>query len=133
MDRTLKIAGAILAIVIIGAVLLFINPLAQQTPAPSYPGNVTVYFFYGEECPHCHAVMPFLSNLSGKYPQVDFRYLETWHHSENQTLAEAMNKNLGVTGAGVPEVVIGTNVLIGDRDIPVKLEALIQAELKKKQ
>lgn len=135
MDRTIKIVAGLFAVVIIGTALLFFSS-AQTTPTISGTpgsGNVTVYFFYGQECPHCHAVMPLIKNLTQKYPQVTFRYLETWHHPENQTLADTMNGQLGVKDAGVPEVIVGTTVLIGDQDIPAKLEALIQSELKKKQ
>ena len=40
------------------------TPAIRSNPSsefgPSVQGNVTVYFFYGEECPHCHNVMPFI-------------------------------------------------------------------------
>jgi thiol-disulfide isomerase/thioredoxin len=133
MDRTIKIAGAILAIVVVGAVLLFSSPFAPQEAPPVYSGNVTVYFFYGEECPHCHNVMPFLENISKKYPQANILYLETWHHPENLAIADSMNQKLGTMGVGVPEIIVGTTVLVGERDIPAKLESVIKAELKKNQ
>jgi len=101
----------------------------------SVSGKVTVIFFYGEECPHCHNVMPFIQNLSKKYPDVDFRILETWHNETNQAFYQLMNKQLGIQSAGVPEViVIGNNTpLIGDRAIPAELEGVILEQFKKKQ
>ena len=142
MDNTLKIvAGVFIAILVACGVFLLVIP----QPPGEYPSagadtsaqgnNVTVYFFYGEECPHCHNVMPFIQNISKKYPDVDFRILETWHNETNQALSLSLHKKLGIQSAGVPEViVIGNNTpLIGDRAIPEELEGVILEQLKKKQ
>ena len=101
----------------------------------SVQGNVTVYFFYGEECPHCHNVMPFIQNLSKKYPDADFRILETSQNETNYALSKLLNQKLGIQNPGVPEViVVGNNTpLIGDRAIPAELEGVILEQLKKKQ
>jgi thiol-disulfide isomerase/thioredoxin len=141
MDNTLKIvAGAFIAILVACAVFFLVIPQQSvQTPSAatdtSVQGNVTVYFFYGEECPHCHNVIPFIQNLSKKYPDVDFRLLETWHNETNQALSRSLHQKLGIQSAGVPEViVIGNNTpLIGDRAIPAELEGVILEQLKKKQ
>jgi thiol-disulfide isomerase/thioredoxin len=141
MDNTLKIvAGVFIAILFASMVFLFIfpQPSAESpsaNPDTSVQGNVVVYFFYGEECPHCHNVMPFIQNLSKKYPAVDFRILETWHNETNQALSLSLHQKLGIQSAGVPEViVIGNNTpIIGDHDIPADLEGVILEQLKKKQ
>lgn len=39
-------------------------------------------FFYGEECPHCHRMMPLLDRLEAEHG-VKFERLETWHDAEN--------------------------------------------------
>jgi thiol-disulfide isomerase/thioredoxin len=142
MDKTIKIAVAVLIIVIIGGTAIFVMPLMKSAPpaisgnAVSDAGKVTVFFFYGEECPHCHNVMPFIQNLSKKYPDVNFQLLETWHNSTNANISTLMNDKLGVPEEkrGVPEIiVIGNNTpLIGDRDIPVQLEGAILEQIKKK-
>jgi len=140
MDKTIKIVVAVLIIVIIGGVAFFVMPLMKSGP-PATSGNevsdagkVTVFFFYGEECPHCHNVMPFIQNLSGKYPDMDLQILETWHNETNQAFSNSLNKNLGIQNPGVPEViVVGNNTpLIGDRDIPAYLESVILEQIKKK-
>jgi hypothetical protein len=155
MDRIIKIVGAILLVVVIGAILLVNNPFVQpdkvpvtvqQTIAPgsvqpsavqNYTGPLTVYFLYGEECPHCHVVRPFIDNMSAKYPNVNFQFLETWHNATNANIANTLNDNLGVPekNRGVPEVIVSGNgtPLIGDRDIPGQLEGAILAGLKKNQ
>jgi thiol-disulfide isomerase/thioredoxin len=141
MDNILKIvAGVFIAILVVCAVFFLVIPQQSvQTPSAvkdtSVQGNVTVYFFYGEECPHCHNVIPFIQNISKKYPDVDFRILETWHNETNQALSLSLHKKLGIQSAGVPEViVVGNNTpLVGDRAIPEQLEGVILEQLKKKQ
>jgi thiol-disulfide isomerase/thioredoxin len=138
MDNTLKIVAGVFIAILVACALFFAIP---QEPAQimvpvadtSVQGNVTVYFFYGEECPHCHNVMPFIQNLSKKYPDVDFRILETWHNETNQALSLSLHQKLGIPSAGVPEIIIGNVSLVGDRDIPARLESVILDELKKKQ
>ena len=118
-------------IVLLGAILItagFISG-SQNT----VPGKATVYFFYGEECPHCHNVMPFIQNLSVKYPDVDFLILETWHNETNKALLISLNQKLGIQNYGVPEVIVVGNStpLIGDRDIPTYLEGVILEQINK--
>lgn len=128
MDKTTRIAGAVLAIILIGAAILFVAPLLNppkvSATAPSH-GLTTVYFFYGEECPHCHEVRPFVENLSQNYPDVEFQYLETWHNQTNQEFAATLNRKLGIQETRVPRVIIGDKMLLGSGEIPANLEALI--------
>ena len=141
MDNTLKIvAGLFFTVVLLVCALFFALP-GEPTPTPlpladtSVHDNITVYFFYGEECPHCHNVIPFIQNLSIKYPDVDFQILETWHNEANQALSVSLHQKLSIPSAGVPEVIVVGNdtPLIGDRDIPAYLEGVILEQLKKKQ
>jgi hypothetical protein len=141
MDRTLKIVAAVFIIFAAGCVaLLFSSSQTPATGAEGIPGvsgngNVTVFILYGEECPHCHNIMPFIQNLTRKYPQVNFQILETWHNETNAALSTAMNDQLGVPQGrrGVPEAIIAGNrtILSGERDIPAQLESAILVALKK--
>lgn len=83
-------------------------------------GNVSIYFFYGEGCPHCKNIEPFLADLSKKYPQVTFSSFEAWHNQTNAEWFAAINQKLRIKG-GFPEVLTGSTVLVGDREIPAKL------------
>ncbi|TFG89485.1 MAG: hypothetical protein E4H16_03590 [Candidatus Atribacteria bacterium] len=141
MDNTLKIvAGLFFTVVLLVCALFFAlpgEPASTMLPLAdaSVQDSVTVYFFYGEECPHCHNIIPFIQNLSIKYPDVDFQILETWHNETNNALSKLLNQKLAIENPGVPEViVVGNNTpLIGDRDIPAYLEGVILEQLKKKQ
>jgi thiol-disulfide isomerase/thioredoxin len=126
----------LLMIVLLVAVLVTAGCVSENknTVVPG-TGKATVYFFYGEECPHCHTVMPFIQNLSKKYPDVNFQILETWHNTTNADIFTKINDQLQVPASnrGVPEVIVVGNStpLIGSRDIPANLENVILEQLQK--
>jgi thiol-disulfide isomerase/thioredoxin len=122
MDKTIQTAGLALA----GILILFAvgTALSGTSPAGS-EGPVTVYFFYGEECPHCHDVMPLVLSLKEKYPDVDFQILEIWHNTENARLFMKVSRETGTSQSGVPQAIIGDVALVGGRDIPANLEQVI--------
>lgn len=129
MDKTMKTAGLALAgILILFAVVLLVpgvgTALSGTSPAGS-EGPTTVYFFYGEECPHCHDVMPLVLSLKEKYPDVDFQILEIWHNTENARIFMKVSRDLGSSQSGVPQAIVGDVVLVGGRDIPANLEQVI--------
>lgn len=131
MDKIIKIAIAILAVVVVAS-MAFIFTGTMATPGTERGDFTTIYFFYGEECPHCHNIMPFVENMTGKYPDADIRILEVWHNKTNQQIYQKANSAAGVKQPGVPEVVSGKTILVGEVEIPAKLEGLIQDQLKKK-
>jgi thiol-disulfide isomerase/thioredoxin len=124
----------LLIIVLLVAVLVTTGCVGENKNTPP-TAKVTVYFFYGEECPHCHTVMPFIQNLSKKYPDVNFRILETWHNTTNADISSKMNNQLNVPTSErvVPEVIVVGNAtpLFGSRDIPAKIENVIIEQLQK--
>jgi len=138
MDKIIKIFVWVLAIVAVAsvAVVLTTHSTTETASTPSVAVTVddsTVYFFYGEECPHCKKIEPFIDNLTIKYPDVEIRKLEIWHNQTNQQIYTTVNAAAGITSLpGVPEVVVGNVVLVGEVDIPAKLEAYVQAIEKKK-
>jgi len=132
MDRTLKITAAILAIVIVASIaILYAGVPSQKVAQGKLP---PIYYFYGKECPHCAKIEPFITNMTAKYPDAGIQVLEVWHNQTNQQIYDAANSAAGISSPpGVPEVVIGKTVLVGEVDIPAKFEGLIQDYLKKKQ
>ena len=76
-------------------------------------------------------VIPFIQSLQQKYPDVDFQLLETWHNETNYNLSVLLNRNLGLQSPGVPAVIVGNVTLVGDKDIPDKLESVILDQKKK--
>ncbi len=136
MDKIIKIIIGLFVIVAIASLaVVLVQGTTEKAATPSGATVVnesTVYFFYGEECPHCKNVEPFIDNLTKKYPDVDIRRLEVWHNQTNQQIYSTVNAGAGISSpSGVPEVVIGKIVLVGEVEIPAKLEAYVQAIEKK--
>jgi len=131
MDKIIKIVIAVLAVVIVASLaFLFTGTMATLDKESSTPA--TIYFFYGEECPHCHTIMPFVENMTRKYPDANIQILEVWHNQTNYALYQKANIAAGVKYASVPQVIIGKVVLTGGLEIPQNFEARIQEYLKKK-
>ncbi len=56
-----------------------------------------LYFYYGEECPHCHHMMPLIDKLIEEGKEIQKK--ETWHNEEHaQQFEKADNGKCG----GVP-------------------------------
>ena len=55
------------------------------------------YFFYGEECPHCHTMLPLIEKINKAGAKIEV--LETWHNDANAIILE--EKDTGLCG-GVP-------------------------------
>ncbi len=53
---------------------------------------ITIIMFYGEECPHCHAMMPSVDRLE-KEEGVRVEKLEVWHNERN---ADEMRKYIDI-------------------------------------
>jgi thiol-disulfide isomerase/thioredoxin len=98
------------------------------TPAPVVlDDDRVVWFFYGEECPHCHEVMPFIDTMTEKYPDARVRRLEIYHNTTNQQIYAAVNAAAGIPSPrGVPEVVIGNVTLVGIKEIREQMEDYLQ-------
>jgi len=128
MDKTIRIVAVLFAVVAVACIAVL---LSGAHASPVSVSSTTIYFFYGEECSHCHNVMPLVTNLTKKYPDAGIRILEVWHNQTNAQIWKAANTAAGVSTYGVPEVIYGTTALVGEKEIPEKLESLIQDSLKK--
>lgn len=80
--------------------------------------NNTIYFFYGSGCPHCVNVEEYFekSKIPDSYPIV---YKEIYFNRENSNLYNMILDSLDypVDKRGVPLVVMGETVLVGDKVI----------------
>jgi cytochrome c biogenesis protein CcdA/thiol-disulfide isomerase/thioredoxin len=131
-DKKTSIAAVLLALVILGGALLlgaYLLNIIPSAPAPEAgSGNITVFYFYGTECPHCHNVTPYVESLRDKYPDVSFRILEIWHNDTNGAFHKLLNHKLGLETVGVPQVIIGNVSLLGEDKIHAGLEKTILAQ-----
>ena len=67
----------------------------------------TVYFFWGEGCPHCAEEKPFLEDLEEEYPELEVKMFETWNDQENTQLFQEMAAAYNTQARGVPATFIG--------------------------
>jgi cytochrome c biogenesis protein CcdA/glutaredoxin len=91
-----------------------------------------IYFFYGIGCPHCVNVEKYFedNDLYSKYP---IEKKEIYSNHENALLFNSLLDKLGVSsdGRGVPTVVIGDKVIVGDTPIIQNFVSEADAFLKK--
>lgn len=70
-------------------------------------GEVGVYFFWGEGCPHCAKEKIFLDKLERDYEEVRVYEFEITRNQANVMLLQEMARDLDVEVAGVPFTVVG--------------------------
>lgn len=76
-------------------------------------GEVGVYFFWGEGCPHCAKEKIFLDKLERDYEEVRVYEFEITRNQANVMLLQEMARDLDVEVAGVPFTVVGRDYWIG--------------------
>ncbi len=71
---------------------------ADAAESDSEASEKRLLFFYGDECPHCHSLMPTVAQVE-KELGVKFERFEVWHNSENAEILKGYDR--GFCG-GVP-------------------------------
>ena len=100
------------------ALFMFLIPFtvnAKSVLAENDEYSQHIYLFYGRECPHCEALMKYLDNLlsKSKYKNVKLEKYEVWHSEKNVNKFYDVQEILDVSSAGIPYLVVGTNVIVG--------------------
>lgn len=75
--------------------------------------SATIYFFWGDGCPHCEKEKVFLGELKIKYPQIVLRNFEVWKNAENRQFLIDFGNKLNVEIVGVPFTVVGDKYFSG--------------------
>lgn len=98
------------------------SPAVQAAPIAQHMEPVSIYFFWGDGCPHCAAAKPFLAGLADKYPSVTIRAYEVWHNEANRALFIKMAAKYGFEPSAVPTIFIGDKYWIGYAEEPYARE-----------
>jgi thiol-disulfide isomerase/thioredoxin len=69
--------------------------------------KLNIYYFWGDGCPYCMALMPFLEELPERYPGVAVQFYEVWNVKENRAIFFSMADKFGFEPGGVPATFIG--------------------------
>ena len=75
--------------------------------------EVNMYLFYGEECPHCHALLEFLKPYLKKNENVKLYKYEVWHNEKNSKLYQEIHELLDDDSNVIPYLIIGNTILTG--------------------
>lgn len=119
---TRKIKWSVLACISILLITLLsgcaekkIEPLTENSDT----GDVVLYLFYGDGCPHCATAKVVLQSWNARYPDLNIRSYEVWYRSENQELYLQMADKFGLPeeGRGVPVLYLGNQYWIGWSEI----------------
>jgi cytochrome c biogenesis protein CcdA/glutaredoxin len=94
----------------------------------SFAHNICVYLFYGDGCPHCARVEPFIEQLEQKYPQLEVHRFEVYKNQSNAQLLMSFfdSYNVSTNQRGVPIIFISNSYIVGDKPILENLEAKIK-------
>jgi thiol-disulfide isomerase/thioredoxin/cytochrome c biogenesis protein CcdA len=86
----------------------------------------TIYFFWGDGCPHCAEEKIFLEQMKEKYPELEVEMFETWNNRENAQLFREAADAYNIRSRLVP------TTFIGDFDPIVGYSERINSEIERK-
>jgi thiol-disulfide isomerase/thioredoxin len=95
-------------ILIITALILILS-----MNAPAETGKVTIYFFWGQGCPHCEDMKPFIKELDNKYPYLEIKSLEVFKNEDNWGFLQNLSEAYNTTSRSVPDVFVGNKRVVG--------------------
>jgi len=117
MNKKYLIIGIGILVLAVVGILMFSNGNQANTAGnvilgssglTGDPGKVTIYFFWGDGCPHCAVEKPFLEELKQKYgDKIEIKMFETWKNPDNANLFQEAAKAYGIQATGVPTTFIG--------------------------
>lgn len=87
--------------------MLIATPIVEADRLPQADQRVTIYFFWGDGCPHCAQAKPFLEDLSRRYPPVEVKAFEVYYVQENRDSFARMAAAFGFEARAVPTIFVG--------------------------
>jgi cytochrome c biogenesis protein CcdA/glutaredoxin len=92
--------------------------------------EICIYYFYGQGCPHCADIEPFIKDLAKKYPEVQLKKLEIYYNEANRQKLRDFYWRFQVKKEKIPAVFIGEQAFIGVEPIRENLEKQIKYYLE---
>jgi cytochrome c biogenesis protein CcdA/thiol-disulfide isomerase/thioredoxin len=96
--------------------------LVASSSSESVIPSICVYHFYGNGCPHCARIQPFIDEMSAKYPRIQVKSFEIYFNASNQVLYRDFVARYEAKSDGIPAVFISDKALIGENVIRDNLE-----------
>lgn len=120
--------------IILCCIIPIVHAAAPTGEPPTGSGPlplIDAFYFYGDGCIHCANIKPHLADLESRYPGLKLNRFEVYHNATNRELFTRLTAAYGVKVAGVPTLLIGDSVLVGEDQIrdgaEPRILALIQA------
>ncbi len=87
--------------------------------ALEYTPGETINYFYGNGCPHCANVKPFLDEFQENHPEMDFEIREVYQNKENAMVMLDFFEQYEVpqSDRGVPAIYVEKGFAVGDKPI----------------
>ena len=131
---TRKVASVLFAITLL---LILLSPARSTVTAAELPdssfsarqqstGQVVIYFFWGDGCPHCAQAKPILTDWAAKDPNINVQMFEVYYDEANQNLLKEFGEAFGMQPKYVPTIFVGDQYFEGWSDeIEQKLRAQV--------
>ena len=117
----------IIPVILLASLFVLLWPASVTANSAGQEGvGATIYFFWGDGCPHCAEEEIFLEKLKKEYPQMTVQDYEVWYDKDNQEILKKAAEVMGFEPTGVPVTIIGEKVWIGFRE---QYEAEMRAAL----
>lgn len=116
---------ALILVAMVASMMIFAltpSPVQANEPADEIPvepdgTGITIYFFWGDGCPHCEDEKEFFNTiLLPQYPGIQLLDFETWNNPENGEYYQEMADAYGFTAQYVPATFVGNFHVIGFSD-----------------
>lgn len=133
MNRRLGVLALLIGLYVIS---LFVGGQTKSTSVRSdsstlASGNgLDIYYFYGENCPHCERVEPFLGEMEQEY-RLQFHEYDIYTNRSCISLFDEFSSkyDLPVEKRGVPTVFVSNTYFVGDASIIDGFEEVVKEEL----
>ena len=141
MNKKYLAVGIAILVLVVASFLIFYkgnnttgNVISESSDLKLNPDKVTIYFFWGDGCPHCAAEKPFLEELNKKYgDKIEIKMFETWKNKNNEVLFQEAANAYGIQVQGVPTTFIGEKNWVGYADyMGEEMESYIQSCIENK-
>jgi len=89
------------------------HPSVWYTKDSSDNHQVSLYFFWSKQCPHCLTALPDMKQLARTYAWVTLHSLELTEHPENAKRYSDMAAHLGMRAESVPAFLFCGTMMVG--------------------
>jgi len=124
MKKTFLFLFLILCLAIISNIGYAQELCTIEQPCDEQTNTTCIYLFYGNGCPHCARVEPFINQLELKYQNLEIHIFEIYNNRSNALLLNNYFDayNISEKERGIPAIFIANKYLIGDKPILENLE-----------